>query len=437
MRNLSFILIVASCVLNAGPGCAQTITIKETVKQTDCSRKSKTWIDKYRRQETYIPSAEDPVKTVHCQLIIWQKDDGTGTWDQNNPDHIKRLKSMLDFVNLFWSNKQGPSDSFPNVEPLGYSNIQFEFGLKFYQSTALYDHSGSICRSFDTLDRAARRMDPNNANYLNIHLVGCACLAGGCTNILGSHNFNYSTIIMNANHAAETDDWDDARNIAHELGHALGLSHLYNGTGPDEEPCNSTNIDFLDDALAPESYGNLQKNCTHCYNPGGGCNPYESKTDACDNNLMGGSSDYKYLSPKQVGRCHRVLATTNVSKYTTGYAKNPWIISQNEVWDFEIKMYQDIVIESFDTLEIKGIVHMVDSASIIVKPGAVLIVNGGVITNGGTAFAGSNGEWNEIKLLSGKVKPKKGKRSLKTGKVELKNGGVIEKCRNGIQIRKK
>jgi hypothetical protein len=401
----------------------------------NCSRKSDTWLNKYRKQETYIPSSTDPVKTVHCQLIIWQKDDGSGTWDQHNPDHMDRLRSMIDLINLFWSNAQGPSDTIPGVVPLGYSNIEFEIGLKFYQNSFLYDHGGRLCSNFDTLNKAAVKLDLANANYLNIHLVGCACNAGGCTNMLGSHRFGDQTILMNSNHAATTDDWDDARNIAHELGHALGLAHLYNGTGPDEEPCSNANIDFLADAMFPASVNGCApgKGCTHCYNPGGSCDPYASNTDLCDNNIMGGSTDYKYLSPLQVGRCHRTLAVTNMSKYTTGYSNTPWIISENETWDFEIKLYQDLVIEPGTTLEIKGKVYMVDNAGIIVKPGAVLIVDGGMITNGGNTFPGSNGLWKEIRVWNGKVKTRQDQKKIyRKGEVVLKNGGTIEKCCKGI-----
>jgi len=427
MRSLLVVVIVF-----IGLGIHLSAQTNSTI---DYSRKSSTWLDIYCNQESYIPTADDPLKTIHCQLIIWQKDDGTGTWNQNDPEHIKRLNSMIDLINLFWSNAQGPSDSVPGVVPLGFSNIQFEFGLKFYRNSQFYDNGSGLCFNFDSLNKAAIRLEPDNAHYLNIHLVSCACKAGGCTNILGSYQFSDQTIILNSNHAADTDDWDDARNIAHELGHALGLRHLYNAGGP--EPCNSSGVDFLDDAMFPVGVNGCESKtqCTHCYNTAGGCNPYASKNDLCDNNLMGGGSDYKYLSPKQIGRCHRVLAITNMSKYTTGYSKNPWIVANNQVWDFEIKFYQDIKIESGCTLEVKGIVHMVDNAKIVVQPGAKLIINGGLITNGGSPFAGSNDVWKEIQVLGGKVKIEgKPKRIFQMGKVEILNGGRIEKCCHGIKI---
>lgn len=403
--------------------------------QPDLSKKSDTWLNKYRRQEFYIPSQEDPVKTIHCRLIIWQKDDGSGTWDENNPDHIKRLQSMMDYVNVFWANDHIPSDTIPGVTPLGYSNLRFEFEFRFYRNSLMYEHSGKLCYDFNTLNKIATDLDSTNADYLNIHMVGCSCNAGGCTNHLGSYNFSDPTIILNSNHAQETDDWDDARNIAHELGHALGLKHLYNGTGPDEEPCNPANIDFLDDALWPASADcRPDKSCTHCYNKGGGCDPYDKNVANCDNNIMGGALDYKSVSPKQIGRCHRVLATTNMSRYTTGYSRHPWVIDENQVIDFEIKFYQDIRLEPGCTLEVKGIVHMVDGASIEVKPGAVLIVNGGIITNGGGNLNGNHDVWKEIKLMGGKVKlPGESKRIFRMGKFEMKNGGRIEKSCLGVK----
>lgn len=404
-----------------------------TYGQPDLSRKSDSWMNFYRLQQSYIPSEKDPVKTVHCRLIIWQKDDGSGTWDENNPSDVDRLKSMMDLVNVFWANDHIPSDTIPGVEPLGFSKIRFEFEFKFYRNSTMYAHDKTSCYDFNGLNRAAYLIDSTNADYLNIHLVGCSCNAGGCTNQLGSYDFNQSTILMTSNHGAETDDWDDARNIAHELGHALGLKHLYNGTGPDEEFCNAKRIDFLDDALWPASEHCVpDKNCTHCFNRGGSCDPYKSKTDNCDNNLMGGGSDYKSLSPKQVGRCHRTLSTTNMSRYTTGYSNHPWLIKENQIFDFEFKLYQDIQIESGCTLEVKGVIHMVDGASIIVRPGAVLIINGGIITNGGGNLPGNSDVWKEVKLFGGRVK-NGNTRIYRPGKVEFKNGGRIEKCCNGIK----
>src|SRR5690606_9381142 len=65
--------------------------------------------------------------------------------------------------------------------------------------------------------------------------------------------------------------------LAHELGHLLGLHHTYNS-----ETLNQTNIDFLDDVFSsPPSY------FTNC------------------NNIMGGGQDFKFISPKQMGRIHR------------------------------------------------------------------------------------------------------------------------------------
>lgn len=59
----------------------------------------------------------------------------------------------------------------------------------------------------------------------------------------------------------------------------------------------------------------------------------------------------------------------------------PLTITEDETWDFAIKMYQDIVVETGNTLTINCEVLMPVDGRIIVKPGAKLIVDGGKISS--------------------------------------------------------
>src|SRR5690348_10053034 len=113
---------------------------------------------------------------------------------------------------------------------------------------------------------------------------------------------------------------------------------------------------------------------------------------------MGAATDLKHISPLQVGRCHRNAALRSVRKYLTGYSSNPWTISQDETWDFDIKFYQDVVVDSGVTLTVTCTVHMVDSAKFIVKPGGKLVIDGGTLTNCGTELPGCDGLWEGVQV---------------------------------------
>jgi len=62
-------------------------------------------------------------------------------------------------------------------------------------------------------------------------------------------------------------------------------------------------------------------------------------------------------------------------------SEHPKIVATNEVWDFPIKLYQDIVISDGATLEVNCEVLMPIQGRLIIEPGATLIVDGGTITS--------------------------------------------------------
>ena len=91
---------------------------------------------------------------------------------------------------------------------------------------------------------------------------------------------------------------------------------------------------------------------------------------------MGGNQISQYTSPMQIGKMHRALHIYNVKKYVdcTCDLKRTWVIDENEVWDFNIKMYKPIVVKSGASLTISCVLEMPDGCDIIVESGAILII---------------------------------------------------------------
>jgi hypothetical protein len=87
-----------------------------------------------------------------------------------------------------------------------------------------------------------------------------------------------------------------------------------------------------------------------------------------------------------------------------------------------IKFFQDIVVEKDKTLILKNTLELVPEASIILEPGARLIVDGGLITN---ALYSEN-FWQGVAIVD---PPSRGWRFWKpkqvAGQIELVNGGII------------
>ena len=234
--------------------------------------------------------------------------------------------------------------------------------------------------------------------------------------------------------------WEDHVNhIAHEYGHALGLHHTY-----DSEYRDINHYDFLNDV-----FGN-------CVEPQCSCNSpvdyicyldyqcfYQSKPEPYP--LMSNGGVTRYISPKQSGRMHRALAIHDNNfrinnRFVHKYVKEitpatvPYEITSNEVWDFKIKMYQNIIVKPGNTLTIKCEVMMPNDGKIVVEPGARLIIDGGRVTNFYYLLDEKVDLWQGIEVWGNN---QANQSTANQGFLQLKNNAVIENARTAVAVWKR
>ena len=172
-------------------------------------------------------------------------------------------------------------------------------------------------------------------------------------------------------------------NLAHELGHNLGLRHTYN-----TELSNHLGVNFLADVFGDEPAGSGTECENDAYHVYQGCTfplGTNNALHSCTNNLMGKAyADTPYISPLQLGRIDRNLRLNAIREYVADCpytSTKPWVVFANETWDFDIRMYENIVVKKGATLTIRCVVRMPEQGRIIVERGGKLVVNGGRITN--------------------------------------------------------
>ncbi|PJB54887.1 MAG: hypothetical protein CO098_19340 [Bacteroidetes bacterium CG_4_9_14_3_um_filter_41_19] len=104
-------------------------------------------------------------------------------------------------------------------------------------------------------------------------------------------------------------------------------------------------------------------------------------------------------------------------------------ITSNEVWSTNTIVMNNIYVEENKTLEINSVVCFAADASIILKPGAKLIIDGGKLTNA------CDESWQGIQVWGNKTAHQypDANGNYQQGYVELKNGAVIENAWEAIQ----
>ncbi|RLD45914.1 MAG: hypothetical protein DRI86_04625 [Bacteroidetes bacterium] len=382
-----------------------------------CDQNSATY-NIYKSKEYWIPTANTVEKIIPINIHIFQKSDGTNNW-QNNSTDISLINWFISKASNIYENNITPSDPVSGVNEVTSAKIKLVVNaIYFYQNDNL--NSSTNVSSMNTF---INNNSPNNLKGgFNYYLT-----EGYYMGAAGFSNGFYICTLKSYSHyvANNASKWGFPKHIAHEFGHVLNIRHTYNqGSGGGQSICDPTNINYLSD---------IYTSTNPCPHDAGWTCDCNSSSNTCTNNIMGGTSGSGYYSPMQAGIMNRTLSMDLASMFVheDTYSAIPKEITTNETWDFSIRLYQDLIIKSGNTLIIKCNVYMPPLAKIIVEPNAKLIIDGGKITNP----MNSEKYWQGIEVWGDKTK-----RQLESnqGVVEVINGGTIENAKFAISaIRRK
>ncbi len=374
------------------------------------------YISYYKKIEPYIPDENTPVKHIRIAVNIFT---GPGTI-QNTEASVNAINQMILYLNDFYTKVD--SATYPIAGMVGLTDTKIRFDLDgrifFYEGTSLYNNT-----SMPVLEKYIVGIDSTRLDNLNIYITdgGKASpyaippyprfiLKDGSGSTAASLYGSQGVYISSLNPS-----YVNAQTLAHEIGHCLDLFHTYNPSCC-HETCDASDPEYLYDVFGanPPDY---------CWEIGGFACKITPGKNTCTNNIMGGNNMLNYFfSPMQIGKMHRALSIKSVRRYVkdSAYNPQPHKINRNETWNFDIRWYSDIVITSGAVLTITGKVIMANQAKIIIKRGASLIVDGGIITCAGKTWEGIKirGRKSKLQRLFGPA-----------GEVIFKNGSVIENDR--------
>jgi hypothetical protein len=376
-------------------------------------------------QENYIPNDTTPILTIKMAFHVWRDDNGNGNYWLDTPQYRDTLQQVVNLVNWIYLTNEQFSDPIEGAIFIPDTKVRFEIDTVYYYncSNVIYDSSNnySILFYFNNpnifLERKKIFACHLTPQIKSNGAAGSSIYGSGLEQII---EFNQQPDSVNL--------WCLAQNIAHEFGHNFNLRHTYY-----VEPIEFNNItdpDFLWDIFGNQTQSWCMNSqgvvCMH--DAGWTIDPFlPDSINTATNNIMGGTNSKFHFSALQIGRIHRSLSTANIRNFAYGYSDIPYIVSGTKTIDFTRKFYQNVIIENGGCLTLKCTTELVPEASIIVKPGGKLIIDGGKITKSFNCnyWQGIIVEGNENQTQMG-VTPNQG--------IVILNGATIENAICGVKV---
>jgi len=374
------------------------------------------------------PLKNPPIMEIEISFHIFLDNNGGNCAYLNNDEGRNRLIWAFNLMNQIYAGYDEPNYGKGSSDPVSSlvelpgcdTKIRFSLGennerIYFYNNNSLNSTADdpSLFRNF------VQNNFPERATTMNVYFS--AGLYQGNTALVGYVPSITKDLVVVCNSNKITNDWITGMLIAHELGHTLDLLHTYcyggasvvccSGSSCDQGCIKTTNTsEYLSDIFGPIN----NSTCPHIANWG---SPYDNtipNANKITNNMMGGSSAQRYISPMQAGQMHRALALTDpIRKYVKKetYSPIPLVINSSEVWDFDLKLYRDIVVSSGSTLTIANTFETPYNGTITVNKGASLVIektlslsesNKLIVKSGGNLTVKSGGTltFNDVNLFS-------------------------------------
>lgn len=356
---------------------------------------------------SFQPTITTPIKRVRVNMVIIQKEDGTNNFNEHDPEHNIALDIAEAQCNFRYRSVDSPGSS-NNCNQQAHSRVQFDFRRKYIRHESLWNldenwtqNNGNpityaACPNmggnwpWKNLYRELRDEEECFDEAITVFLVNSGVYLDDIQSVMEYHeqpsgspqwivpspNYSLNNWFMHSPWVGGCSIFPSLNPHSTDRGHVILCKNSFydyirssrivpNTPGP-----RATNW-FIGSGLGQllsHEIGHLVMRMSHRSSLG------------CGANMMQSSGWQSYLDQDQLSRLHRVLSTTDARRCVVEDHPD-LIISSNEIWDQNVKVFGNIIVQSGVTLSITCELEMPKDGRIIVERGARLEVLGGRITS--------------------------------------------------------
>ncbi|MCP4521058.1 MAG: hypothetical protein GY827_05145 [Cytophagales bacterium] len=351
-------------------------------------------VDYYKKGASFIPDTNTPIKAIYLNFIFMQKDDGTGNFQEDNPEHQQYIDDIISNLNKIYSSIRGSYDrncpSYQNIDTpiLKDSKVRFLVNKMFIKNSAYWDNQSTPTNKNaqlipgrrnwflnDIHDEIVKRKDippainvfftesayaykeivDNQSCKLGLYSTKAASQFPSFSDLDRSSKVHMQNLFVKytqlknkatgvitcdppAKHPWEkVYEWiSGAGGLAHELGHSLDLYHT----------------------------NKVGTNCVQCIHS-------VMNNDGC--------SYRRFLSPLEIGCIHRALALSSIRKYVKKdvFSEAPININSDYLWNKNSKIYRNINVQDSATFTLSCDLILPPQGTVLVTQGSKLIIDNG------------------------------------------------------------
>lgn len=291
---------------------------------------------------------------VRVNVILLQKEGGTGNFDLKNPEEKKLLVDYFDGINRSWSHFTQPNNlegCYTGTDFYSDSKIRFVFNFIPYEDTYAWNfknggsnlenknYSGFVPTDNWYLKDVDRKIS-NNSSIPKGILIYLTLDGENYDRLVASKGKGYDLNGVEASEFPTKSDFNRPSRIHAPNRFLKYLSHRYANPIEYKTTWEETRNWHLSDAIA------TAHELGHSLDLGHG-NPYHGENQ-CEFSLMSQvwTAPRNYLQPTELLKAHESLRSTNLIQFVTedSFLGNTFLIEQSTTWDKPQRLYSNLTL---------------------------------------------------------------------------------------------